>query len=336
MFKVQRSALLVVALLLLTACGTDSKHFKIEGRFLNMNQGSLYVYSLEGESAQVDTMPVNGGRFAYEVRCEAPQTFMLVFPNFSEQPIFAKPGKSVEVKADASHLKDLEVKGSEENELMNKFRKQILNVSPPEEVKLARQFIADHPQSVVSVYLLRRYFVQTTEPDYKEAAAMAAKMLEHQPKNGTLINLQRDAENLKRSQLNATIPAFSATDTKGRSVNKSLFDGRVGVIYTWATWNYEGQNLQRELKRLQRKYGASRLALMGVCIDPGLQECKRTIDRDSVSWSVVCDGKLFESPVIRQLGLRNVPDNILIDSRGRVVAHGLDSNELLERIKKLL
>jgi peroxiredoxin len=328
--------LYIFILLCLVSCGPDGNSFRIRGNFRDMQAGELYIYNLNGNLARLDTINIQEGKFRYRGETEEVTPYILVFPNGVEQVIFAGPGEDLEYEATANDLKNYVVNGSEENELMNKFRKQILNVSPPEEVKLARQFIADHPQSVVSVYLLRRYFVQTTEPDYKEAAAMAAKMLEHQPKNGTLINLQRDAENLKRSQLNATIPAFSATDTKGRSVNKSLFDGRVGVIYTWATWNYEGQNLQRELKRLQRKYGASRLALMGVCIDPGLQECKRTIDRDSVTWSVVCDGKLFESPIIRQLGLRNVPDNILIDSRGRVVAHGLDSNELLERIKKLL
>ena len=110
----------------------------------------------------------------------------------------------------------------------------------------------------------------------------------------------------------------------------------MGVIYTWATWNYEGQSAQRELKRLQRKYGANRLALMGICLDSHRQECQKTVDRDSISWPVVCDGQLFKSPVLQQLGLRCVPDNVIIDSNGRVVAHGLDTNELLERIKKML
>ena len=48
---------------------------------------------------------------------------MLVFPNFSEQPIFAKPGETVDIKADTSHLKELEATGTKDNELMNDFRK---------------------------------------------------------------------------------------------------------------------------------------------------------------------------------------------------------------------
>jgi hypothetical protein len=335
--SVQRLVFFVLGMtLLLSSCGTDSHHFKIEGRLLNMNQGELYVYSLEGERAQIDTMAVNGGRFAYEVSCEVPQTFMLVFPNFSEQPIFAQPGQSVSIKADASHLKDIEVKGGADNQLMNQFRKQTLNVSPPEEARLAKMFIADHPKSPASVYLLRRYFVQNAQPDYNAAIAMCAKLLEQQPRNGQLINLQRATQELAHSQLNASLPAFSLSALGGTNVSRAHFSGRVGVIYTWATWNYEGQAAQRELRRLQRRHGSQRLALLGVCLDPATTDCRRTLQRDTINWPTVCDGQMFHGDALRQLGLRGVPDNIVIDSKGRIVAHGLDTNQLLERLKELL
>lgn len=80
---------------------------------------------------------------------------MLVFPNFSEQPIFAKSGKSVEIKADASHLKEMEVSGTEDNELMTKFRQNILKDTPPEAKKHAEDFVREHPNSVCSIYLIR-------------------------------------------------------------------------------------------------------------------------------------------------------------------------------------
>jgi hypothetical protein len=59
-------------------------------------------------------------------------TLMIVFPNFTEQPVFAAPGKSVDIKGDASHLKEMKVKGTKPNELMNQLREQIANASPNE------------------------------------------------------------------------------------------------------------------------------------------------------------------------------------------------------------
>ena len=119
-------------MVMLTACGVDGNHFKLSGRFLNMNQGEFYVYSPEGGVDGIDTIRVMGGRFTYERPCEREAMLMLVFPNFSEQPIFAEPGKSVDIKADASHMKEMEVAGTKTNELMTKFRKQTAKLSPPD------------------------------------------------------------------------------------------------------------------------------------------------------------------------------------------------------------
>ena len=133
--RMKRIAYILVFSLLLVSCGTRSGYFKMEGRFLHMNQGELYVYSPDGGVDGLDTIKIEAGRFAYEKPCSKPSTLIVIFPNYSTQPIFAESGEAVEVKADASHLKEMEVEGTEENELMTKFRKQIANASPPQEVK---------------------------------------------------------------------------------------------------------------------------------------------------------------------------------------------------------
>ncbi len=111
-----------ISVLILTSCGARSGYFQIEGKFLHMNQGEFYVYSPDGGFEGMDTIKVQGGRFSFEKPCKENYTIMIIFPNFSEQPIFAESGKSVDINADASHLKEMEVKGTKTNELMTKFR----------------------------------------------------------------------------------------------------------------------------------------------------------------------------------------------------------------------
>ena len=160
--------LLLFSTFILASCGVSSGRFKFEGKFLHMDQGEFYVYSPDGGIEGIDTIKVTGGRFTFECACKEPFTMMLVFPNFSEQPIFAESGKTVDVKADASHLKELTVTGTKTNELMNKFRELIVKASPPEERKSAEQFVKDHPESEVSLYLVRKYFIGGQTPDYKK------------------------------------------------------------------------------------------------------------------------------------------------------------------------
>ena len=58
------------ALFLLASCGEDSKHFKIEGRLLQINQGEFYLYSSDGTISGFDTIKVQGGRFSHEIECD--------------------------------------------------------------------------------------------------------------------------------------------------------------------------------------------------------------------------------------------------------------------------
>ena len=72
-----RHKLFLLALLsvLLVSCGTDGKHFKFEGRFLHLNQGEFYLYSEDGAVSGIDTIKVEGGRFAYEMACDPPRLY---------------------------------------------------------------------------------------------------------------------------------------------------------------------------------------------------------------------------------------------------------------------
>ena len=218
---------------------------------------------------------------------------------------------------------------------MTDFRKQTANASPPEAIEYARQFIKDNPKSLVSTYLLRRYFVQGSNSNPAEASALADILVKAQPENIRLTKLRSDINRMKAGKKGNNIPSFAGTDLNGRLIRNKDLHGKVAVIYTWATWNYDSQSMMRQLKDLKKEAG-ERLALIGISLDANAEECKRFIQRDSLPWSNICEEQLFESPIIRKLGMQTVPDNIVIDMQGRIVAHGLTSEDLKKQIKDLL
>lgn len=328
------SCLPLIALsLALVSCGTSSDHFKIDGRFLNLNQGEFYVYSTDGGTYGIDTIKVVGGRFTYERPCTRPATLTVVFPNFSEQPIFAEPGKSVSVEADASHLKEMKVKGTKANELMTEFRKMTANSSPPETKKLVCLFIEDHPDSPVSVYLLTKHLVQTRQPDYQKAMTLIARMQKEQPSNGTLARLAKTVGALAKANNGGRLPQFSATDVKGNRVSDADVKTGTCVISVWASWSYESTKMQRMLHRLQ-KQKSGRLKVVSICLDGNPKDCQRSMERDSITWPNICDGMLFEGNALRQTGLGTVPDNMLVRD-GRVIARSLSMEELENKLKNI-
>ena len=320
----------------LLSCGPDKGTFRMEGEFKGFNQGEFYVYSPDGGIRKLDTIGVKGGRFTYQVPIDSTATFVLVFPNYSEIPVLGASGATVEIEGDASHLKEIEVKGTKENEQMTAFRLKVSEMTPPETIKEAASFIKEQPTSLASIYLLNKYFIQTPTADYKQAYELVQAIQKAKPESKRMATLAKQLEGMKAMNSNGTLPKFTGIDIKGKPISSGDLYAKVNVITTWATWNYESQNIQRQLKRLEKEKGVSQLKIVSVCLDANAKECRKLMDRDSITWSNVCDGRMWETPMLTKLGLTKVPDNIITNSQGKIIAHSLSAHEMNKKIEELL
>ena len=68
LFRKCYSLLIFLAIVTMLSCGTRKGYFSIEGRFLHINQGELYVYSPDGGIDGIDTIRIQAGRFAFCAR----------------------------------------------------------------------------------------------------------------------------------------------------------------------------------------------------------------------------------------------------------------------------
>ena len=311
-------AFLLVAMLL-TACGGDSGKFKLEGRLRNINQGEFWVYSTDGGIAGFDTIAVRNGRFSYEIELRSPSTLVVVFPNYSEQPVFAEPGENVHIKGDATHLKEMIIEGTDDNEYMTELRMELNETAPPDVSKVVSAYIREHLESPASIYLLNRYFL----------------MLKERPDNGELIELQKQLKALQGGALKSKLPAFTATDVKGGKVTEKALKAKLNVVSVWASWSYSSTDQQRRLKTLKDKYG-DKLGIVSICIDGRPADCKQRVQRDSLKWSTVCDGRMWNTPLLAKFGLGDVPANLIIDEKGVVIERNLQPQKLEERVNDLM
>lgn len=298
-----------------------------------MNQGQFFVYSPDGAISGIDTIMVQGGRFAYEIPCESEGTIVIVLPNYSEIPVFVEPGKSVDLKADASHIKDIEVTGTDANDRMTKWRKNTSSQSPDGLMKQAEQFIRENPSSIISRWMLRKYFIVTAKPDLKKAKELVKLMSEKNEKEASIVRLSVGLENVPL-QVGDVLPAFTAKDIQGKDVQASQY--RVGktIILVWATWDYDGISISRRVFRKieeLKAQGKQVPKVLGISIDASAVDAKRTVGNDSTAWSTICDGLMWESPVVKAIGTTKVPDNFVLEN-GKVKACHLGNDELLKQL----
>lgn len=170
--------------LIVASCSSSGGTFRMKGKFKNFNQGELLVYSLMGKG-RIDTIKLTEGRFNYEVPLEDTVLISVVFPNYSEIPVIAAPGGSVNMQGDASHLREVKVEGDDDNHLLTEFRLQMNEVTPPEIENTASAFITANPASYGCIYVLNKYFLLKNKAPYDKAYNLLSKMHQAAPRRLT-------------------------------------------------------------------------------------------------------------------------------------------------------
>jgi hypothetical protein len=325
--------LLCIVVIVFAACSNNNGRFRMEGSFKNLNQGEFYIYSPEDGSK--DTIVVNDGHFTYERQMTDTLTLVMLFPNYSEIPIFARPNTEVKMEGDATHLKETQVTGTPENDAMTAFRTSTNEKMPPEVVKEAEKFIKENPTSSVSVHLLQKHFIQTATPDYAKALEMCRTLRKSQQNNTYLARLLTQLEELKNYRTEGQLPSFKVKATDGTSVTEASLKSKVNVIVAWATWNSASQAMLTTLKNLTRE-NPGKLSVVSIAMHLDKSEGKSVLERDSITWPDICDGEMWQSPVVAALGIGTVPTNIVTDASGKIVGRNLNNNDLKKKVQSLI
>ena len=318
--------------LILSSCSTDPNLFKLEGHFKNLNEGEFYIYDIN--DGWKDTIAVQGGDFNYQRAMKDATTLILLFPNYSELPILARGGGKVSIKGDVSHLRETEVSGNEENEELTNFRIQVNDLSPEQAVAEARKFIKAHPASPACQYILRRFFLLSATPDYAEASDLCATIVKAQPTNRQMLRLRNILKDIKEKNL-TEMPLFSAVDTDGDTITNEYLHSTINIVQAWANWNYDSQNVIGLINRKKKEYPDS-IAAIAISLDATPAEGASIWKRDSITWPNICDGEMWQSPLVKLFGITSVTENIIFDRQGKVVARHLTIPELEKRIDDLL
>lgn len=320
-------------LTLIISCGQGGNHFQLKGKFKNINQGNFYIYDME--RGVKDTISLRDGQFTYDMELSDTTLLTLLFPNYSELPIIAIPGSRVKIDGDVSHLKGTHVSGTDDNELLTDFRMQTNDKMPPQVVEMAEKMINEHPESPVSLYLLQKYFIQTADADYQHVYELFTKLLEARPGNITLIQMNQRLAAVSKLKNNGKLPAFKAKDINGETVTDSLLNKQANVILVWASWNYDSHAALRHVSKLVKEHPDS-IAVVSIRMDASKHDGRNVLERDSIKWPDICDGNVWESPLVDSLCIAYVPDNIVVDKKGNIVGRTLSTNDLKEKVLSLL
>ena len=328
---------IITIALLLTACGPSGSSFRIRGSFRDMQAGELYIYNTSSDNAGIDTMTVQGGKFQYKGQAEEVTPYILVFPNGMEQVIFVGPGEDLEYEATANDLKNYVVNGSAENKLMNKFRQETYSLDQSLVQGVAKNYIKEHAESPVAIYLLDRYFCQDNQTDYKELQELFKVVKEKHPHNHFLLSFEREMSNSQLVQKGKKLPDVSLVKADKSSAKLWKESKDYNLIVFWATWIPNGYDVLWRMRRNNRDYKeGGRLRTVAISLDIERHRWEDAIRQDSIDIEHYCDGLSFESDVVKKFGISSLPCYIITDKSHKILEKNNNIQELDDDLKKYI
>lgn len=322
----------------LLSCGGTEGRFRLKGEFEHLRQGEFYLYSNDGGTKSLDTLHLELGEFDYETDLDGEATYVLLYPNFSEQVIFGKSGDVIKLEGDARNLKRVKVSGSPENEELTAFRLENIDKSPSEILEAAAKHIEQFPSSKVSVYLFKQYFlVASTTVDAQRAEECYRMLCEAQPDNLRLLQWQDEVQRMgKRLVVGDTIPDFELIMRDSTLFKPSDYRGKPLLINFWASWESESSAMMFRIKRWKRN-NPDKMNFLSISLDVNKTAFENIERIDSVTWQSYCDFESWNSSAVQQFDIPNIPYCILVGSEGNVLAVGATyDKDIQPELKKII
>lgn len=330
-----RNLLVFSSLILLSACGPDKKTARVEGHIDGVNQATLMAFvgdATQADGGGMDTIRVERGKFSYDRPLTEPLVLTLLYPNFSSTNVVLEPGKTVSLSGDANRLKEVELKGTKDNELLTELRLRLAKKSPNDAEMEVATFFRSHPNTMAAVAAFIDHF-DGREKYHREPALSLLKLLKKtQPTNAFLSQLHQRILPLLQTSIGSQLPAFSVTTLDSLTLTHETLKGKPALIVFTASWDGENYSLRQAMARLRRALG-TKVNTMVISLDTQRGEVFRQAQRDTLK-NVVHAKDAFASPLVKTFGVRTVPGNLLTDSRGRIVAVNLPSDQWVEELSK--
>ncbi|MDR6785022.1 thiol-disulfide isomerase/thioredoxin [Pedobacter africanus] len=142
----------------------------------------------------------------------------------------------------------------------------------------------------------------------------------------------------KRRQAGARATDFTQNDLNDKPFTLSSLRGKYVLVDFWASWcvpcRAENPNVVKAYNELKGK----NFEIVGVSLDyPGGKAVwAEAVKKDGLPWIHVSDLKGWKNEVALLYGINSVPQNLLINPEGVIIAKNLRGEDLTEKLKALI
>lgn len=366
-------------LLVMTLASCQSSKVKISGRFVGSQADMVYVEQATAlEQIMLDSVKLDDeGRFSLEIDdvAKSPSLYNIVFDG-ERVPLLLMGGDNIEISGAGKVLRNYEVSGSLESELLQEFNRnyidgaiklntlisQFSDEMSDEQLKALSaeysrlyldikkqqlKFIVEHKNRIAAVYALHQRLLNDTylfngDSDVIYYRTVADAVEETYPDSHYLPILRSqiarmDAQISLLSQVKETnLPEIELPDMFDRKRTLSSLGGKVVLLHFWSAAVGNSNAQNADLKELYAKYNEQGFEIYQVSIDTSKAMWINAVQEQKLPWISVIDLRGETSPALGLYNVSKLPTSYLISRKGEIVGKDFTTAELESAIKKAI
>lgn len=173
-------------------------------------------------------------------------------------------------------------------------------------------------------------------PDYREMRSAFRKLNKKVRKSTQGKIFDRYLKALENSSVGKRAPSITQFDLEGMPYSLSDLRGKYVLVEFWASWCPVCRRENPNLVAVYKEFSSKNFDILGVSFDKEFGPWKKAVEDDKLTWKHISDLQGWNSYAGQVYGVKAIPQNILVDPNGIIVARNLHGDELRRKLAELL
>jgi len=148
--------------------------------------------------------------------------------------------------------------------------------------------------------------------------------------------VEQQLERNRAFEVGGQAPDFTLNTPEGEALSLKDLRGKVVLLDFWASWCGPCRQENPRVVKLFNKYKDKGFDILGISLDSKKERWVQAIKKDKLIWHHVSDLKGWQNEVAQAYGVRAIPQTILLDREGKIIARDLRGPPLESKLKEAL
>ena len=336
--------------------------FVIEGYLKGLPEKTEVFLQQDDEGKPVATAPALGGKFKLSGKVEEPAIYFLTYKGASQRAYLYLDPVNMKLNGHKDSLSALRITGSKNHQVFEDFNKtftplfnkisqlsQQMNTGqgdPSGKIRKDLDAVVRETNEKTDVFVQENRSSPVAALTILVVTELSEDVLVHENRYNKLDAqakasmygkmVKKNIDDSKVGAVGTMAMDFTQNDPDGKPVSLSAFRGKYVLVDFWASWCRPCRDENPNVVEAFNKFKAKNFTVLGVSLDRAREPWLKAIKDDQLNWAQVSDLKFWNNEVAALYKVSSIPQNILVDPEGKIIAKNLRGEELQQRLADLL